>query len=450
MLKQATAGAALASVGGRFPRRSLQGFGDPPRLRIAYLSCSGFQGNTTTANFVRGLFGMHDARHFEVHCVARGSGSFPGGVDGSPAQGQILEDCHRVWDHTRFSVSESAAQLHSLEVVVLIDLTGWTLFPCSEVLAMEPAPVQVQWHGYPGTMGAPFVHYIGADAIVSPPEHQADYVERMLYTPLSYLLNHHPFAHASALARPHLPILNLTSGEHIPPPSRSALGPYLRRLGSNLTSYRPDGGVREVEGFEESDVLLCSWNTPFKLDPHTLDAWLSALVRFPDARLWLMVFDGAAPPNIAREAEALGVDPARIVWSSFFPRQVEFQVKGLADLFLDTPSFNAHTTGVDALWAGTPLLTYPRDEFSSRVAASLVLGEGSAAATLTRNLEDYGATLHALIRHPSRLRTLGATLKEHRESPSSGQTGQMSSGQTGQMSGLWCVADWVRGPNPKY
>jgi len=100
-----------------------------------------------------------------------------------------------------------------------------------------------------------------------------------------------------------------------------------------------------VDGFEDDDVLLCCWNTVFKGDPSTLATWIQALTHAPRARLWLMMFDPTPPPNLALMAVEAGVDPSRVVWSTFFRKETEFLIKGLADLFVDTPNFNAHTTG---------------------------------------------------------------------------------------------------------
>jgi predicted O-linked N-acetylglucosamine transferase (SPINDLY family) len=113
------------------------------RIRIGYLSCSGFQGNTTTSNFVRGLFGWHNRAVFESFCLFYGAEPFPGRPDGSPAQTQVLDDCDHVLDLVGLEVGQVAAKIANLKMALLVDLTGWTLFPCTEVTAMHPAPLQV-------------------------------------------------------------------------------------------------------------------------------------------------------------------------------------------------------------------------------------------------------------------------------------------------------------------
>lgn len=114
-----------------------------PRIRIGYLSCSGFQGNTTTSNFVRGLFGWHNRAVFESFCIFFGAKPFPGRADGSPAQTQVRDDCDHVLDLVGLEVGQVAAKIANLKMALLVDLTGWTLFPCTEITAMNPAPLQV-------------------------------------------------------------------------------------------------------------------------------------------------------------------------------------------------------------------------------------------------------------------------------------------------------------------
>jgi hypothetical protein len=127
--------------------------GGPSRIRVGYLSCSGFMGNTTTSNFVRTLFSDTDRARVSNVCFARGSPTYGGGADGSFSQTYIRENCEDYRDHTRMSVYETASEVSQIGVHVLVDLTGWTLFPCVEVLGLRSAPVQVTWHGYGGSLG---------------------------------------------------------------------------------------------------------------------------------------------------------------------------------------------------------------------------------------------------------------------------------------------------------
>uniref|UniRef100_A0A7S4NF57 protein O-GlcNAc transferase n=1 Tax=Guillardia theta TaxID=55529 RepID=A0A7S4NF57_GUITH len=382
------------------------------RLRVGYFSCSGFQGNTTTANFVRGLFGMHDRHRFHVHCFARGTHTFPGRTDGSPAQEQIRTDCESFHDMTKMDVFESAKSISASKIAVLVDLTGWTLWPCTEVLAMEPSPVQLQWHGYPGSMGADFVHYVATDRIVSPPEYAEFYTERMLYTLGSYMLNDHVFSRREALE------LEQESDVSV---RRERLGETLRSAGSALFFFDKDGFNHTLSGFEDDDVIMCSWNTLFKCDPDTLQTWITLLRKVPKAKLWIMQFDPTPPPNVALLAADNGVDVTRIAWSTFFPRQLEFKIKSLADVFVDTPLFNAHTTGVDALWCGTPLVTVPLEDFSARVAAGLVasVSRMQLGTTVARSMEDYEQVLTRLTSSARKLRLLREDLDRARRKHSS-------------------------------
>ena len=245
---------------------------------------------------------------------------------------------------------------------------------------MQPAPIQAQWHGYPGSMGASFVQYMGTDPTTTPPEHAELYDERLWMVHGSYMLNHHRESRFEALQ------MTPADGQclHQGPVTREGLGVYLRQHGAGLFYFDAEGFNKTLEGFAKDDVVLCCWNTVLKADPRTLHSWIRTLHSVPRARLWLMQFDPTAPPNLALLAAESGVDPQRIAWSTFFSKDIEFLVKGLADIFLDTPNFNAHTTGVDALWSNTPILTTPGGEFSARVAAGLVTAVSPLQVLSTR------------------------------------------------------------------
>ena len=371
-------------------------------VRIGYLSCSGFQGNTTTSNFVRGLFGWHNGSMFETHCFLRGAHPFPGHIDGSPAQAHVLRECNYVHDVIDLDIGQVAAKIANLKIGLLVDLSGWTLFPCTEITAMQPAAVQLQWHGYPGSMGARFIQYLGSDATTTPPEHSSYYHEKLMLLHGSYMLNYHRESHAEALQ------LQLPAHPQASRFTRASLGRYLREQGSALFYFDADGMNQTLDGFDDSDVILCSWNTLYKGDPSTIGSWMRTLKRVAKARLWFMQFDPTAPPNLALLAHESGIDTSRVAWSTFFSKETEFVVKGLADIFLDTPNFNAHTTGVDALWSNTPLLTMPGKEFTGRVAASLNAATSPMQLNVmvTRNEQDYRETLEALASSPHHIAVL--------------------------------------------
>ena len=218
---------------------------------------------------------------------------------------------------------------------MLVDLKGHTDGAPTQVLALHPAPIQVHWLGYPGTLGAPLVDYLVGDAVVTPPEEAGDYAEALIELPWSYQGNDR-------------------SRVATEPPSRAACG-------------LPDDAV-----------ALCCFNNTYKLNPDVFDAWAKVLAAVPRAVLWLLARGDADPAigNLRREAAARGIAPERLVFAMRAPQPAYLGLYRHADLFLDTWPYSAHTTASDALWEGCPVLTWRGPTFAGRVAASLLRAVG--------------------------------------------------------------------------
>jgi predicted O-linked N-acetylglucosamine transferase (SPINDLY family) len=219
---------------------------------------------------------------------------------------------------------------------VLFDLRVWGGGGVPEVLAMRPAPVQVNWLAYPGTSGAPWIDYVLADAFVLPET-----------------LSPHFSEHAIRLSRCFQPT---DTARVIPPaPSRRDCG-------------LPDGGV-----------VFCCFNNSYKLNPRSMARALAVLRAVPGSVLWLLSGPGRADDRLRAYAQAQGVEPQRLVFMRKQPHAEYMARLQHADLFLDTEPYNAHTTASDALWAGCPVLTRPGETFAARVAGSLNHHLGMAA-----------------------------------------------------------------------
>ena len=297
------------------------------RLRIGYLSAD-LHAHATAA-LIAGVVERHDRARFAVAAYSTGPD------DGSPMRARLRAAFDRFVDVRELPAAELAARIRSDRIDVLVDLKGHTDDASTTVLALRAAPVQVSWLGYPGTLGAPYVDYVIGDAVVTPLDEAADYSEAIVQLPHSYQPNDDRGRAIGAA------------------PSRAELG-------------LPDDGV----------VFAC-FNALWKINPEVLDRWAAILRAVPRGVLWLLARDAdPAIENLRREAQARGLDPARLVFAA---RRANAEYLGLyrrADLFLDTWPYGAHTTASDALWVGCPVVTWRGQTFASRVAASLCVAAG--------------------------------------------------------------------------
>lgn len=316
------------------------------RLRVGYLS-SDFHEHAT-AYLAAGVFEAHDPRRVETFAYALDRD------DGGPMRRRLAR-AFAHWRDLRTLDDDAAARAIAGDALdVLVDLKGPTQGSRLAILARRPAPVQVHWLGFPGTLAFDGIDAIVADSIVVPPGDERHFAERVLRMPACYQPNDR--------ARPLLPA-----------PARASVG------------------------LPEQAFVLCSFNQSYKLTRPFFDAWLDALARFPDAVLWLNVPHPLARRNLAARAAALGVDPARLVFAGHVPQAAHLARLACADLALDVLPYGAHTTGSDALWCGVPLLTVTGRTFAGRVGTSLVHAAGLpqfAAASF----DDYVARLDALLR----------------------------------------------------
>jgi protein O-GlcNAc transferase len=251
--------------------------------------------------------------------------------------------------------------MREMEVDIAVDLGGYTSDTRTEIFAHRPAPVQVNYLGYPGTMGTPYHDYIIADRHTIPPEHQAFYTERVAYLPDTYL----PTDNSVRIAE--------------------------------KTPTRAECGLPD-EGF-----VFCSFSHDFKISPPVFDVWMRLLAQVPGSVLWLVTRGEVAQRNLRAAAEARGIAPTRLVFAGRVPRVEDHLARyRQADLFLDTHPYNAHTTAADALMAGLPVLTYMGGSFPSRVAGSLLHAIGLPELA-TQSLAAYEAMALQLSQEPERL-----------------------------------------------
>ena len=337
-----SAALAPAVAAGTSPARPLGG----DRLRLGYLSAD-FHTHAT-AYLAAGLFESHDRSRFEVTAYSTGPD------DRSAMRARLLRGFDRFIDAAGFPPERLAEAIRRDGIDILIDLKGHTEGAAPAVLGLRPAPIQAHYLGYPGTLGGGLVDYLIGDAIVTPPQHAADYAETLALLPGSYQVNDRARSIADA-------------------PSRDAL------------DLPPEA------------VVFCCFNNSYKFNPEVFDAWMKILAQIPDAVLWLLArdHDSHLTGNLRREAVRRGIDARRLVFAASRPNPEYLALYRVADLFLDTWPYNAHTTASDALWAGCPVVTWRGETFAGRVAASLLTAVGLPELACD-SVEGYVATAIAL------------------------------------------------------
>jgi protein O-GlcNAc transferase len=335
------------------------------KIRIGYVS-SDFRQHPV-ADLIAGVFECHDRSHFDVLGISIGAD------DNSEIRRRVVRSFDKFIDATTLSVDEIAKQIREEEIDVLIDLNGATRDARTQIFARRPAPVQVNYLGYPGTMGANYIDYIVADPVLIPASQQSSYSEKVAYLPHSYL--------------PH----DDTS-----------------RPVSERSFERGEFGL-PADGF-----VFCCFNNAYKLNPELFRSRMKLLKAVEGSVLWLSEHNATAVNNLRKEAAAAGVEPDRLVFAKRLASSADHLARHrLADLFLDTLPYNAHTTASDALWAGLPVLTQIGGTFAGRVAASLLNAVG-LPELIVETGEQFESMAVELATTPERLSAIKHKLAQNR------------------------------------
>jgi protein O-GlcNAc transferase len=342
--------------------RSQLGIGQ--RIRLGFVSCDFFE--HATAMLFAEVLEKLDHRRFEIFGYCHSPD------DGSAMRKRLLSAFEHFRKIGTMRNREAAEIIYEDAIDVLVDLKGYTRDARTEIFAYRPAPIQVNYLGYPGTMGADFVDYIIADAIVAPMEAREHYSERIVHLPNSYQPNDR------------------------------------QREISDKPVQRSDYGL------PDGAFVFCSFNSTYKLNATMFDIWMPLLQKVAGSVLWLLVPNETCADNLRREAAARGVDPSRLVFAERASIATHLARHRLADLFLDALPCNAHTTTSDALWAGLPVLTCLGDTFAGRVAGSLLTAMG-LPELVTTNLDDYSRLALELANNKQKLAELRQKLINNRE-----------------------------------
>jgi predicted O-linked N-acetylglucosamine transferase (SPINDLY family) len=334
------------------------------KIRVAYLS--GDFCVHPVSILMAGVFEAHDRSRFETTAISFGPD------DGSALRTRMMKSFDRFLDVRGRTDFEVASRMHAAEIDIAVDLMGLTGNSRQGILALRPAPVQVNYLGFPGTTALPYIDYILADRIVIPEAEQRHYSEKVVYLPDTYM------------------------------PADSKRRVSERRFG------------RADEGLPETGIVFCCFNNSYKFTPQVFDLWMRLVLAVDGSVLWLSQPSDAARRNLIAEAKRCGVSPDRLVFAPFLPEIDDHLARlSLADLFLDTLPCNAHTTASDALFIGVPVITVPGSTFAGRVAASLLSAVG-LPELIAPSLSAYEAHALALARDSQALRAIKAKLNVNR------------------------------------
>ncbi|MFG1432392.1 tetratricopeptide repeat protein [Xanthobacter sp. V2C-8] len=333
------------------------------RIRIGYLS-NDFYGHAT-AFLAAGMFEQHDRAAFETFAYSFSPD------DGSSMRRRIEKAFDHFVEIGHLSDGDAARRIREDGIDILVDLKGYTKGCRTQIMVLRPAPVQVNYLGYPGTMGADFIDYVIGDAVVTPFSAAAGFDEKIVQLPDCY----QPNDSRREVAK-------------IPP-------------------------TRAECGLPEDAFVFCCFNNTYKITSETFTLWLRLLDQVPGSVLWLFEANPLARDALFYEAASRGIEPERLIFAPPLKQDWHIARYVHADLFLDTLPVNAHTTASDALWAGVPLLTLPGDSFVARVAASLLHAVG-LPELVASSLAEYEAIALVLARNPERRAALKARLREAR------------------------------------
>lgn len=333
------------------------------RIRVAYVSADFLE--HPTSYLMAGVFDKHDRGRFETIAISLREDPH------SPMARRVRAAFERVIVAGSRTDEEIARLMRELEVDIAVDLMGYTALHRMNIFAYRPAPVQINYIGFPATLGAPDIDYIIADEFMIPEDERADYSEQVVYLPECFQANDD------------------------------------RRLAATPLPTRLDMGL-PASGF-----VWCSFHSTYKLTPWMFDIWARLLLAVPGSVLWLVGASPVVEQNLRREARARGLDAERLIFAKRMPYPQHLARLQLADLCLDTLPYNGGATSSDALWAGVPIVTCAGKSYAARMTGSL-LRTLELPELVTHTLADYESTAVQLAQTPDRLAQLRARLAQNR------------------------------------
>ena len=323
------------------------------KIKLAYFSAD-FR-NHPTSHLMSRLFKLHDRDQFEIYAF-----SLLNGGEKDTVRAQVVQYFDHFIDVDHLSDHEVVELSHKLEIDIAVDLGGQTMDARTGIFALRAAPIQINYLGYPGTMGSEHHDYIIADKTVIPEAHQPFFSEKIIYLPDCYQVNNEE---------------------------------------KEISSRRFN---REELGLPGDKFVFCCFNNNFKITPHIFSIWMNILKRVVSSVLWLFEDNEFIKNNLIKEAEKRGISGNRLIFAKRIDQQDHLSRHRMADLFLDTLPYGAHTTASDALWCGLPVITMEGNSFPGRVAGSLLNAVG-LPELITQSLEEYESLAVRLASDPEEL-----------------------------------------------
>jgi protein O-GlcNAc transferase len=305
-------------------------------IRIGYVSAD--YRDHPTAHLINGLFKLHDREKFEVYAYSYGKN------DKSQFRKNIEQNVDKFVDVMGMATDAIAKKIYNDKIDILIDVMGYIQNAMPAIFAMRPAPVQISYLAYPGTMGSPFIDYLVTDNIAVPNDDSEYYSEKLIKMPDTYFITDN-------------------TQEIAPAPTRKECG------------------------LPEDKFVFCSFNKTLKIDPLTFSCWMDILKEVENSVLWLYCDNEFACNNLKKEAQKAGVEPERIIFAKRLPKAEHLARHACADLFLDCFTVNAHTTAIDSLYAGLPIITKEGNDIISRASASILNACGLSELVTTNEIE---------------------------------------------------------------
>jgi len=331
-------------------------FGKNSRIKVGYFSSDFF--NHATMHLLRKVFEYHDRDKFEIYVYCLNE------INSEDPYTKYLIDNVEHFYPVKFVADREIAKLarsHGLDIA--IDLKGYTKDSRTKIFAYRAAPIQINYLGYPGTMGAKFMDYILADEVIIPSSHKHFYDEEVLYLPGCYQVN------------------DITK-----PVSK-------------------DVSLRSDWGLPDDALVLASFNNNYKITESELSIWMRILKHFPNTVLWIFEGNSFSRKNIISFAEKFGVSEKRLIFAQKAILSEHLERHQHIDIFLDTFKCNAHTTASDAIWSGVPIVTLEGETFCARVASSILKSVGLNELVATSELE-YEEKIIELIVSPEKLKSI--------------------------------------------
>jgi protein O-GlcNAc transferase len=365
----------------------------PRKIRLGYVSPD-FTGDHPLAFLMQDVFRFHNQDDFDIVLYSLVES------DASPEVTKIQQSSGQRWTVLPLDATKAATRIRADNLDMLVDLCGYTgTSGVAELMASRPAPLQIAYMGFPGSTGAPYMDYLIADSIVIPPHLRRYYSENLILMPHSYFVNSHR----------HLSVSTTTSTT------------------SKKSASRQDYGLPANDNDNDMFVYCCH-SRPEKIDPVAFRTWLRVLQQVPDSVLWLLRSGPEMESNLQSLSQnEFGLAPDRLIFCDLAPREEHLQRLQVADLFLDTPAYNAHTVGCDCLSAGVPMVSLLRrhpaplgevetDKMASRVGASLLTAMGLEDNLVAATMVEYEAIMIRCATDRAWFDSIRERLRQNRES----------------------------------